>query len=192
MTIRRFLQSGAAGLVLGGMASAAEPDTVRLGRTETQAGGITHEALKDDDTELVHGRRGGWGGYYGGFGIGVTTGYGGWGYGGWGYGYGFGFARYYGGWGYGYSTFYTPRIYSYPVYYAPPYFYAAPACFYGIGGQTAPATNLGGTKPTTAPSQAPTPLPAPAPLPKTEPVETLKVNLPAKTAGVAFPAFGDE
>jgi hypothetical protein len=220
MLIRKLFQTGIVGLSLGGTAMAADPDTVQLGRTETKTTGVVHEAMKDDDTELVRGGHYGGGGYHGGYGGGYRGGYGGYygggyrggfgvsfysgGYGGYrgGYGYGgYGYGGYRGGYGgYGYSSYYYPRVYSYPTYYSTPtYYYSAPACYSGISGQVAPTVNLGNPNPVPAPMAAPQAIPQPmtapqqvipAPAPKAVEVETLKVNLPR--ASVKFPAFGDK
>jgi len=174
MSIRKLFQAGMAGLALGG----------------TKSEGVVHEALKDDDTELVHGRHHYRGNYYGGgyYRSGFSVSYYG---GGWG---GYSYPRYYGGWGY--STYYPTYYYSVPSF----YYYSAPACYYGISGQLAPTVNLG--NPTPSPMAAPQPIPQPMPTPqqvipapaapKAVEVETLKVSLPGSRTTMKFPAFGDK
>ena len=217
MSIRKLFQAGMAGLALGGTAMAADPDTVRLGRSEAKTEGVVHEAMKDDDTELVGGHHGGGyhggghhGGYYGGGGHHGGY-YGGGYYGGRGYRGGFGVSYYGGGYGfrvgyggYGYSSYYYPRVYSYPINYATPsYYFTAPACYCGIGGQVAPTVNLGNPTPSPVPAPMPAPqrIPQPAPAPQVIPapaapkaveVETLKVSLPGSRTTMKFPAFGDK
>jgi hypothetical protein len=158
--------------------------TMTLGGTGTAA-----QAAADDDTELTHGYRRGYGGYRGGwgggyYGGGYRGGYYGGGYGrGWGGGYG-GYRPYYasynrgyygGGWGgyYGghrsyYSSYYAYR--SYPVVYGG---YYDPFCYsgyyggyYGINGDgddlSAPAMLLGSSAPKNPVAARPTAPDAPA------------------------------
>ncbi len=201
---RRILASAAlaAGFALGGSAAAGD-DTVQLGRYKPAPGGFAgavksaadDEAAKDTagDTELVHGRRyGGWG-YYGGhrgyyrgfssFSIGFSTGY--WpGYYGWG-GYGWGWPRYGYGWGwpgygFGYAGYYRPgfaiSIYSAPRVYYPAYYASSvvsyPVYSYGYSYYPGDLCLTGGTVASTyAPSvslgattaSGPTTVPTPMP-----------------------------
>jgi hypothetical protein len=147
MTMRKFvwLALGAAGLLVGGSATWAQEDTIRLGGpsalTEIQ-GGTNLELTRGGGHGGGHGGfhgggfHGGYGGYrggYGGYGR-YYGGYGGYGYGrygygygrGYGYGYGFGYpllyASLYRGYGYGGYGYGGGYPYYYNNYYSTPYY----------------------------------------------------------------------
>lgn len=207
MLLKRFLQTGIAGLALGGSAMAADPDTVRLGRTESKDASVTEIAAPtDEDTELVRGYHGGGygggyrGGYYGGGGYGRSY------YGG-GYGrsfYGVGFSSGYYGGGYGRSYYGGGYYggynrgggygggYSYPSYYSYPTYYSTPSYYYGCSGTEAPTINLGmaPSQPLAVPQMS-MPVPA-APQQKVEATETLKVNFTAPRSAIKYAAYGDK
>lgn len=203
----------------------AGDDAVPLGRYQPKTGGITAgvpagspttPADADDDTDLVHWRRGYYGGYYGGY-RGYYGGYYG-GYRGYYGGYYGGYARpFYGyGYGYGYASFYRPGFavsyYSAPAYYYAPPVYAFPNygfSYYGyfpIAGGSAPAVTLSlpsASRPAAPAPRADTfqydggpakPLPAPQPEPaapqRIEPAQdgTLSIKFTPKPA--AKPVYG--
>lgn len=181
-------------LAMSGAASAAERDTLPLSRagsgtTMTLGGKGTAAQAASEDTELTHGYRYGYRGYYGGYGYGYRGGWGGY-YG----GYYSGYRGYYGG--YSSFSYYRPAYYSsyyyarpyyssfyYPAYY-PTYYSYGPSIYLGIGGDVlsdAPTITLGSGF---APSVPPMGQPAkpgngtfpydggpsnPVPLPKGEP-----------------------
>ncbi len=166
MTRGIWLAAIAAALAAG--PAFAGDDAVPLGRykpaTGGFGGGVPHSPAATpavpptaaDDTELVHWRRGfyggwgwGWGGGWGGNAWAWNRGWGwngGWGWNTWGWN---GFAR--PAWGYGYASFYRPGFavsyYSAPTCW-PTYYYTAPAYygFFPVSGGTAPTVNLNQTR----------------------------------------------
>jgi len=217
MLLKRFLQMGIAGLALGNSASAADPDTMRLGRTEARESSVTAlEAPANEDTELVRGRHGYYGGhrgYYGGgsyygrsyYGGGYGGGYYGGGYYGGGYGGGYYGGGYYGGgygggyYGGGYYGNYYPRSsfsigFGYGGYSYPTYYYSTPVYYYGCSGSDAPTVNLGksSSQPLASPMEmAPPSAPSPVSPQRIQPSETLKVNLTSVRPAIQYPAYGE-
>jgi len=195
MLLKRFLQMGIAGLALGNSASAADPDTMRLGRTEARESSVTAlEAPANEDTELVRGRHGYYGGHRGYYGGGSYYGrsyYGGGYYGGGYYGGG-----YYGGGCYGN---YYPRSsfsigFGYGGYSYPTYYYSTPVYYYGCSGSDAPTVNLGksSSQPLASPMEmAPPSAPSPVAPQRIQPSETLKVNLTSVRPAIQYPAYGE-
>lgn len=218
MLLKRLFQAGIAGLALGGTASAADDDTVRLGRadaTDTTVTAIEPSAKDDEDTTLTRGYRGGygWGGYgrsygYGGWGgYGRGWGYGGYGYGGWGRGtyISVGYGRGWGGYGgYGYGSYYRPYWggYGYGSYYRPYWggYYYPRYYSYGYG---YPSLYVSAYFPI-AGADAPavnlangwdvpaTTLAAPQAAPKADASETIKISSPAPRVSVTYAAFGEK
>ena len=171
-------------LTVNGLATAQEGGPGKAGVdgfTMTLGGaGTAAQAAADDDTELTHGYRRGWGGYGGyrggyyggGWGGGYGRGWGGGYYGGYrpyyaGYGgYGGGWGGYYGGYRSYYSSYYAYR--SYPVYYGGYSDWCHPgySIYYGINGDgddlSAPAMLLGSSAPKNTVAARPTAPDAPA------------------------------